>query len=380
MTRLVIALMLLACLGCVRADMMSERLVVEPVPGGGIQPQAIAGVGGVIHIAYFVGDPAAGDWQYVKWTPDGTSAPIRINSLTGSAVAVGTVRGVQLALGRAGRLHAVWNGAAQTHPGDGRGMPLLYASFNPEQQRFTPQRNLNTWSGDVDGGGTIAANGEGGVYATWHANPAGTSDADRAVYLARSFDDGASFAREERISAEQSGACACCNLRSIVDRHGTLSIVYRAAGADVNRDTMLLWSTDRGATFSSVRVDPWRLEACPLSSFSIAEGPRGLLTAWETNGQIRHAMLAPGAATPPTIADAPGSSQRKHPAVAVNHRGEYLVAWIENSGWARGGEVAWQIYGPDGRPTTDHGMAGKVPAWGLAAVAALPDGRFLLLR
>lgn len=381
MTRRVVALMLLVCLGgCVRADMMSGLLLVENVPDGGIQPQVVAGAGGVIHVAYFVGDPAGGDWQYVKWTPGGTSPRIRINSRSGRAVAVGTVRGVQLALGRTGRLHAVWNGAARTSPGSGGGMPLLYASFYPGQQNFTPQRNLTTWSGDVDGGGTIAADGDGGVYASWHANPAGTSDAERAVYLSRSFDDGASFAREERISADRSGACACCNLRSIVDRQGTLSLVYRAAGADVNRDTMLLWSKDRGVTFSSVRVDPWKLEACPLSSFSVAEGPRGLLAAWETNGQIRHAMLTPGAATLPSIAAAPASGQRKHPAVAVNRRGEYIVAWIENSGWARGGEVAWQIYGPDGRPTRDHGMAGKVPAWGLAAVAALPDGRFLLLR
>lgn len=379
--RLVIAMVLCVCLGgCVKADMMSERVVVEPVPGGGIQPQVIAGVGGVIHIAYFVGDAAGGDWQYVTRTPGGTSTPIRINSQAGSAVAVGTVRGVQLALGRAGRVHAVWNGSAKAQPRVDGGMPLLYASFDPGQRRFTPQRNLNTWSGSVDGGGTIAADRDGGVYAAWHANPAGTSDAERAVYLARSFDDGVGFAREERISADKSGACACCNLRSIVDRQGTLSIVYRAAGADVNRDTMLLWSKNRGASFASVRVDPWKLEACPLSSFSIADGPRGLLAAWETNGQIRHAMFAPGAASPLPIADAPGSSQRKHPAVAVNHRGEYLVAWIENSGWARGGDVAWQIYGANGRPTADHGMAGKVPAWGLAAVAALPDGRFLLLR
>lgn len=380
MRRFGVALLAAAAASCVQADTASNRLILEALPDGGIQPVAVADAAGVVHIAYFVGDPAGGDWLYITRTDHGTSAPTRINSQRGSAVAVGTVRGVHLAPGRGGRLHAVWNGSAQAQPRVDDGMPFLYASFDPVQRRFTPQRALNTWSGAVDGGGTIAADAAGGVYAAWHANPASTTDSERAVYLARSFDDGASFAREEPVSPDRSGACACCNLRATFDGQGTLAIVYRAAGADVDRDTMVLWSTDRGATMSSRRVDPWKLEACPMSTFALAPGPRGMLAAWETAGQIRHAVLAPGAAIVPAIAEAPGSGRRKHPAVAVDSRGDYLIAWIEDSGWARGGAVAWQIYDASGRPTTDHGMAGTVPAWGLAAAAALPDGRFLLLR
>ena len=366
---------------CVNVATSNGPVLVERVPDGGIQPQAIADAHGVVHVVYFTGDPAGGDFNYITRMPDGTySKPMRVNSQPRSAVATGTVRGAHLALGRHGRVHVVWNGSTQAQPRTHGDMPLLYASFDSAQQRFTPQRTLITWAGGLDGGGTVAADDHGRVYAAWHGNPGHGTDAAGAVYLARSADDGTTFAREEMISGDKIGACACCSMRALLDRQGTLSIVYRAAGADVNRDTMLLWSRDRGTTFTTRRVDPWKLEACPLSTFALAEAPRGLVAAWETEGRIRHAMLTPGTTAPPPIAEAPGSNQRKHPAVAVNAQGQFLLAWLEGSGWARGGRVAWQIYGSDGTPTADHGVAGTVPAWGLATTAALPDGRFVLLH
>ena len=87
--------------GCARADSASGRVMVEKLPDGGLQPQAIADPRGVIHLAYVTGDPAAADLYYVTRTPDGKySQPIQINSQPGTSVALGTVRGVQLAIGR----------------------------------------------------------------------------------------------------------------------------------------------------------------------------------------------------------------------------------------------------------------------------------------
>src|SRR6516164_4111973 len=36
------------------------------VPNGGIQPQAVIGPGGILHVLYFAGDPKAGDLFYAR--------------------------------------------------------------------------------------------------------------------------------------------------------------------------------------------------------------------------------------------------------------------------------------------------------------------------
>src|SRR5437016_3895071 len=89
------------------------RVEVVATPDGGIQPQAVVGAKGALHLIYFKGDPAAGDLFYVRRDPgsSGFSAPVRVNSQPGSAIAIGTIRGGQLALGRSGRVHVVWNGS-----------------------------------------------------------------------------------------------------------------------------------------------------------------------------------------------------------------------------------------------------------------------------
>jgi hypothetical protein len=76
----------------------------------------------------------------------------------------------------------------------------------------------------------------------------------------------------------------------------------------------------------------------------------------------------------------PGTSTtRKHPVLAANDRGELLAAWLEGTGWERGGSVAWQRYGSNGAVVGERGGADGVPPWGLAAAAPLAGGRFLLL-
>src|SRR5262245_47097381 len=81
----------------------------ERVPDSGLQPSAMVGSDGTVHLVYLTGDPKSSDIIYRsrpaqrEWSP-----PIRVNSQTGSAVAIGTIRGAQLALGRNGRLHVAW--------------------------------------------------------------------------------------------------------------------------------------------------------------------------------------------------------------------------------------------------------------------------------
>jgi len=219
-----------------------QRVVVERLPVGGVQPQAVADSTGVVHVVYLRGDDMAGDLFYVRRTSDGAySAPLRINSQPGNAVARGTVRGAQIALGRGNRVHVVWNGAPPKTLGMAGGlMHLFYSRLSGDA--FEPQRNLPTWSGGVDGGGALATDTAGRVFAAWHANPGAGADARGSVFVTRSADDGARFARERRVSSEALGACACCGMRGLIDRAGALHLLYRAAGANIDRDSMLLSS------------------------------------------------------------------------------------------------------------------------------------------
>jgi hypothetical protein len=89
-------------------------------PNKGIQPQSAVDSQGVLHMIYFKGDASAGDIEYVRRAPGERefSSPIRFNSRLHSALAVGTVRGPQMALGREGRIYGVWFGSQKESGGE----------------------------------------------------------------------------------------------------------------------------------------------------------------------------------------------------------------------------------------------------------------------
>ena len=201
------------------------------------------------------------------------------------------------------------------------------------------------------------------------------------MWVARSGDDGATFDTDSPILPNQTGACACCGTRSLVTRDGTLLLLYRAAKAGVQRDMTLLASSDHGQTFRAATVDRWNLNACPMSSATMAEGPSGVLAAWETQGQVYSALVAPKTLTIDESASPPGEAGgRKHPAIACNPQGEMLLAWTEGTGWQKGGSLAWQLYDAERKPVGPEGRKeGAIPTWSLATVVAGPDGGFTIL-
>ncbi len=351
-------------------------------PNGGIQPQAKMDSKGVLHLIYFKGEPGAGDIFYVRST-DGAStwsAPLRVNSQPGSAIAMGTIRGAQLAIGRGNSVHVAWNGSGSAEPKGVDGAPMLYTRLNDAGRAFEPQRSLMTYAGTLDGGGSLAADLKGDVFVVWHGSAGAKEDANRAVYMARSTDNGGSFEREKKISVQPTGACGCCQLRALVDSKGALYVFYRAAGQNVNRDSTLLVSSDRGSTFQSAMLQPWKINACPMSSYALLESNGAVRAAWETQEQIYSASIEPATVkfSAPVAAPAQGDN-RKHPTLAVNAKGEMLLAWTEGTGWNKGGSLAWQIYDAQGRPTEQKGRARGVPTWGLLSAIARPDGGFTLL-
>lgn len=369
----------LAVISITRAGQPNVELI--RTPNHGIQPQAAADSSGVVHLIYYRGDAQAGDIFYTRLAPDQSefSPAIQVNAQIGSAVAAGTIRGAQLAVGKKGRVHVVWNGSAKTSGGNFEKAPLLYARLNDEGTAFEPERNLITYATGLDGGSSVAADPNGNVYVTWHAHAPGAPPGElgRAIFLARSTDDGKTFRREERISPTSAGVCACCGMRSLADPTGSVYVLYRAAFDNMNRDQVLLASRD-GNKFDLVHSHKWEIAACPMSSASLASTMSETLAAWETSGNVYLASINPKSFKVSQPIAPPGQANRKHPAVTSNSAGHTLFVWTEGTGWQKGGAVAWQLYGPQFEQLT-HGRSDGVPVWSLATTAVRPNGNFIII-
>ena len=363
------------------SDAAETIVLTTRVPRNGIQPQALTDAQGTAHLIYFKGEPKSGDLYYVHRSTSERqfSDPIRVNSTSGSAIAIGTIRGAQIALGRNGRLHVAWNGTgtATNHSG----VPMYYTRLNEAATAFEPQRDVMTFTGGLDGGGSVAADQDGRVYVAWHGNTPATAgkEGERAVYLAISADDGKTFAREEKANPEPTGACGCCGLKVYADAHGELFLLYRAARGGTERDETLLASIDHGKSFRQIYSHRWQANLCPMSSAWIgAAAASRTIAAWETNGKIWFTELDPTGEKAREPVSPVGRSQ-KHPSVAVNARGETLVTWTEGTGWEKGGAVVWQIFDAVGKPLSKINRIEGVPVWSFPAALVGSNGDFEII-
>jgi hypothetical protein len=343
------------------------------VPGGGIQPQ-VEVKDGVVHMVYFSGEPEHGDLYYVRSRDYGKtfSKPIRVNK-PGSAIAVGAIRGAQLAVGRNGRAHIAWNGS-------GKEPPMLYARLNDAGTAFEPERNLITSAWGLNGGGAIAADAQGGVYVFWHAPMPGVKpdEANRRVWMAKSSNDGKTFAKEAVIYQPQTGVCGCCGMHAFAGTDGALHVLFRSAFETVHRDMYLLTSLDHGRTFHGENVSKWNIGACVMSSEAFAQQKDITLAAWETEKQVYFGKI--NGNTVPQPVGAPGRGEnRKYPALAMNSKGETLLAWTEGTAWKKGGTLAWQLYNSKLQPERATGKADGSPVWSFPAAFARPDGAFAVV-
>ncbi|MCU1292992.1 MAG: hypothetical protein JWP08_1842 [Bryobacterales bacterium] len=369
------AALLMVCSASLIASSLSPRVEMRRVPDGGIQPQTVVDEGGAVHLVYFKGNPAEGDLFYAR-SKDGLtfSAPVRVNSVSGSAIAIGNIRGARIAVGRGGQVYIAWNGSSRTAGA------MLFTRINEAGTAFEPQRNLIHSALGIDGGGGIAADQGGRVYVFWHAPlPGRQGEEYRRVWVARSDDDGKTF-QPERVAWDQAtGACGCCSLNAYADRTGTLYVLFRSAQAAVHRDMYLLQSKDHGATFSGSDVSKWDVGYCVMSTEAFANGPRNIFAAWETEKKVHFGAIKPDSSIAGDATVLTAGTNQKYPALAVNREGLLLVSWTEGMGWKRGGSLHWQVFDNAGRRVGEPGSADGVPAWSLVAAYSQRNGNFVVL-
>jgi hypothetical protein len=374
---------------------IAARVQFLHVPDGGLQPQVTVDKQNRLHLIYFKGDPQHGDVFYVRSQNWGStfSAPIRVNSQPGSAIAMGSIRGARIAIGKNGRVYVAWNGSTLASPkaplnpampadSPYNGTPMLFTRLNNAGTAFEPQRNLMTQTFGLDGGGSIAADESGNVYVAWHGKQAGAPDGEdgRRVWIARSEDNGAHFSAETASNLDPTGACGCCGLSIFADENGDVYGLYRTAHENVHRDIVLLLSTDHGSTFRNRMVDPWKIAACPMSSMAFAQGRGTVEIAWQTKTEVYYAAVRPGTLEVSAPVAAPGSGTlRKYPALAVNSQGQTLLAWTDGTTWGKGGLLEWRVFDRQGTPVGERGAIPDLPAWTFGAAFARPDGSFAVL-
>ena len=388
----------------------SAEVTLERTPNSGIQPQVGVDEKGAVHLLYYGGDPKAGDLFYTRQRDETWMKPIRVNSQEGSAIAVGTIRGGQMAVAssQSGTMvHVAWNGAKSAPDSKHEGAPMFYARLNSSGTAFEPERDLMTFTGGLDGGGSVAADNQGNVYVAWHGRAPGAKQGEigRAVFVAKSSDGGATFAKEMQASPDGLGACGCCGMKAYVDRAGALYMLFRKAEQMVNRDEVLLVSRNQGKTFQVMNSDPWTVGTCPMSSASLSEfqtasevarphpdplpqereqrspvkanAGTGVLAAWETAGQVRFAKIIGDKVLSTTTPQ--GTGKRKHPVIASKKNGETLFVWTDGTGWQKGGAVVWQIFDKDGKAIGEQRRKDGVPVWSFAGAYAKADGSFVVV-
>jgi hypothetical protein len=362
--RLRLTAMAILCLGGFVAAAEREpsnvpKVNVVNVPTGGEAVVAKTDAAGAIHLIY---DMAAGP-QYAKSTDGGKTWSHAVAIVDQASRKPGLEYDVwDMAVGKGGRVHVALGTNAWKLKLPQNEWGYFYASLAPGAKAFTKLRNINNKPSE---GFSLAADEKGNVTATWMA--------DR-LYANISHDEGNTFAPYVEIDASYN-PCNCCTTSSAYGADGRLAVLYREE-TDNERDMYLvLWDQTKDKTSRTrVSTTPWKIDACPMTYYTVNRAKEGFVAAWPTKDSIYFARLdGQGEPLTPAEIKTPGIPGMRSGILALPApSGSTLVAWKKEN------RLGWQVYDARGKPSGTSNSA-KSAGKGVAA-AVDKNGDFLLIQ
>jgi len=239
---------------------------------------------------------------------------------------------------------------------------FFYTRRLPGEAAFSPLKNINHKPSE---GFSLAVGEAGALTAVWMADK---------LFANVSPDGGNTFAPAIEIDPVLN-PCNCCTTSSVYGADGRLAILYREE-TDNDRDMYLaLWDQQQNKVSKTrVSTTPWKIDACPMTYYSVTRSGDGFVAAWPTKGQIYFARLdSNGAPKSPKEIKTPGTNGMRTGVLTIaTNDGSTLVAWKKDN------QLGWQLYDKLGRPTGKPASA-RSAGNGVAGVLA-KNGEFILFR
>jgi hypothetical protein len=334
------------------------KVTTVAVPAGGQATVARTDAHGTIHLVFSTSDGP----QYVNSDDNGKtfSEPIPLVDRASRKPAELEFDAWEMAVSAEGAVHvALSNNAWQLKlPQEEWG--YFYTRRLPGEKTFAPLRNINHQPSE---GFSLAVNDKGTVSAVWMADK---------LYANVSHDEGETFSATIEIDPELD-PCNCCTTSSVYGADGRLAILYREETNDDRDMYLALWDQEQSkVTKRRVSSTLWKVDACPMTYYSVARSGDGFVAAWPTRGEIYFARLDSNGAPGKEI-KTPGSNGMRTGVLTIPTKdGRTLVAWKKDS------KLGWQLYDDRGQPS---GAPGSTRSAGAGAAGVLAkNGDIVLFR
>jgi hypothetical protein len=337
----------------------AARVSVIQTPNGGLPAEARMGSDGTIHLIYNSRTDLTP--YYVKSSDHGAtfSSPIPVVEQASRKPGLEFATAA-MAVGKGGTIYAAMmtNNWKMKLAGVPEG--FVFTTLQPGAKSFLPVRSLN---GRPSEGFSLAADDKGNVAAAWLADK---------LFVNFSRDGGRTFSENAELNPAYN-PCNCCTTRAVYGADGSLAVLYREETNDERDMWVVIVQKDGRQVRTRISSTLWKINACPMTYYSLVATVDGYVAAWPTKGEIYLARLDRlGKVLSPGEIKTPGKTGMRTGLVALGAPdGEVLVAWKEQD------QLHWQAYGRNGRA---EGSPGSAPSAGKGAAAVVDGSRFILFQ
>lgn len=350
---------ILFCPPATNAEDGPSKVTTVSVPDGGKPVVGKTDKEGAIHLLY---DSLDGP-KYAKSSDGGKTFGTPISVVGEGERTEGLEYAAwDMAVGKGGRIHVAMSTNAWKLKLPQEEWGFFYANLDPGTTAFSPVRNINRKPSE---GFSLAADDKGNVTACWLSDK---------LYANVSHDNGKTFAPYVEIDSSFN-PCNCCTTSAAYGGDGRLAVLYREETGNERDMYLVLWDQDKGrVTRRRVGRTPWKIDACPMTYYSVSPARGGFVAVWPTKGQIYFTRLdAQGDWFKQAEIETPGRSGMRTGVLSLTGLdGSTLVAWKKD------GQTGWQLYDLNGQPSGPTGSV-KSSGNGVAGVVG-KDGRFILFR